>query len=71
MTPARRRRVLFVCEAVTPAHAARLVALARGLHPARYDVVLAADPRYRGLLGDLDIPLQTIQSIAGDASWKP
>jgi UDP:flavonoid glycosyltransferase YjiC (YdhE family) len=63
MAPAQRRRILFVAEAVTLAHVARPVALARGLDPACYDVVLAADPRYRAVLGDLAIPLRTIQSI--------
>jgi UDP:flavonoid glycosyltransferase YjiC (YdhE family) len=64
MAPAPRRRVLFVCEAVTLAHVARPVVLARGLDPTRYEVVLATDPRYRGLLGDLDISLRSIESIA-------
>jgi UDP:flavonoid glycosyltransferase YjiC (YdhE family) len=62
----RRRRVLFVAEAVTLAHVARPVALARGLDPARYDIVLACEPRYRGLLGALAIPLRTIHSIASE-----
>jgi UDP:flavonoid glycosyltransferase YjiC (YdhE family) len=63
MAPAQRRRVLFVAEAVTLAHVARPFALAQGLDPARYDVVLACDPRYRALLGALTFPLRPIQSI--------
>ena len=41
-----RLRVLLMAEAVTLAHVARPVALARALDPARYEVVLACDPRY-------------------------
>ena len=41
-----RLRVLMMAEAVTLAHVARPVALARALDPARYEVVLACDPRY-------------------------
>ena len=41
-----RLRVLMMAEAVTLAHVARPVALAHALDPARYEVVLACDPRY-------------------------
>lgn len=44
--PRDRLRVLLMAEAVTLAHVARPVALARALDPARYEVVLACDPRY-------------------------
>lgn len=47
---ARRRRVLFVAEAVTLAHFARCVALAQMLDSKYYDVFLASDPRYLSLL---------------------
>jgi UDP:flavonoid glycosyltransferase YjiC (YdhE family) len=61
--PAARQRVLFVAEAVTLAHVARPVVLARALDPARYDVVLAAAPRYQALWRDLPFPVRPIQSI--------
>lgn len=41
-----RLRVLLMAEAVTLAHVARPIALARALDPARFEVVLACDPRY-------------------------
>lgn len=41
-----RLRVLLMAEAVTLAHVARPIALARALDPARYEVMLACDPRY-------------------------
>src|SRR3569833_1809409 len=44
-------RVLFVSEAVTLAHVARPLALAKALDRSRYDVALACDPRYNELLG--------------------
>jgi UDP:flavonoid glycosyltransferase YjiC (YdhE family) len=58
-----RTRVLFVSEAVTLAHVARPVALARALDPARYDVTLALEPRYRGLWDDLDVTVRPITSV--------
>lgn len=45
-----RRRVLFVAEAVTLAHVARPLALARTLTPAHYEVFFACDDRYNSLL---------------------
>jgi UDP:flavonoid glycosyltransferase YjiC (YdhE family) len=59
-----KRRVLFVAEAVTLAHVARLVTLAKSLDPLRYDVCLAADNRYRSVLGDVPFPLRDIGTIA-------
>lgn len=41
-----RVKVLMFAEAVTLAHVARPVALARQLDPARFDVTVACDPRY-------------------------
>ena len=45
-SPGRRLKVLCFAEAVTLAHVARPVALARALDTARYDVVLACASRY-------------------------
>ena len=44
MSHPRRPRVLFVAEAITLAQVVRLVTLARGLDPARYDVSFASAP---------------------------
>lgn len=53
---ARRRRILFVAEAVTLAHVVRPFALAQSLDPSRYEVHFACDPRYNQLLGPLHFP---------------
>jgi len=54
-TPATRRRILFLAEAVTLAHVARPRVLAESLDPARYEVHLAAaatfDTALQGLRG--------------------
>lgn len=63
MAPARRTRILFVAEAVTLAHAARALTLARTLDPSRYDVYLAWDPRYNPQLGHLEFPYQPVWSL--------
>lgn len=62
----RRPRVLFFAEAVTLAHVARPVALARTLDPARFDVVLAVAPRYNELFSDFPWPRRAIHSIPGE-----
>jgi UDP:flavonoid glycosyltransferase YjiC (YdhE family) len=59
----RRRRVLFVAEAVTLAHVARCVTLARTLDPRAYEVRLARDPRYDRLIGDVPFPRVDIRTI--------
>lgn len=53
--------ILLVAEAVTLAHFARIVALANALDPARYEIVVAADPRYAGLAA---LPGCTFQPLA-------
>lgn len=65
--PVRKLRVLFFAEAVTLAHAARPVALAKRLDPARYEVHLAWAPRYAHLFGPLPCAAHSIQSISGAA----
>ena len=60
-----RRRVLFVAEAATLAHVARLVALANSLDPAAYQVRLATDLRYSEAIGSVGfdvVPLRTMPS---------
>src|SRR5262249_55525172 len=62
---AKRRRILFIAEAVTLAHVARASVLAGALDPARYDVHAAWDPRYDGLLGRLPYPVHLISTMPG------
>jgi UDP:flavonoid glycosyltransferase YjiC (YdhE family) len=62
--PGRRPRILFVAEAVTLAHVARTVELARGLDPTRYEVVLASASRYGDLWRDPTIATRPIRSIS-------
>jgi UDP:flavonoid glycosyltransferase YjiC (YdhE family) len=61
-----RIRVLFVAEAVTLAHVARPVVLARSLDPAAYEVCLAVDPRYNKVLGELPFTLRVIHSVSSE-----
>lgn len=61
---ARRIRILFIAEAVTLAHVARPVTLARALDRQQFDVHLAHHPRYRGLMGELSLTEHEIYSIS-------
>ncbi|CAA0123486.1 PGL/p-HBAD biosynthesis glycosyltransferase [Halioglobus japonicus] len=63
-TSARRIRILFVAEAVTLAHVARPVTLARSLDPQQFEVHLAHHPRYRELMGELPLTEHEIHSIS-------
>lgn len=58
-----RRQVLFIAEAVTLAHVARAVVLARALDPERFEVHGAWDPRHNALLGDLPVVYHPIRSL--------
>jgi len=60
----KKTRILFFAEAVTLAHVARPVALAEGLDRQYFDVHLAHHPRYRSLLGELDVTEHEINSIS-------
>ena len=55
--------ILLVAEAVTLAHFARIVALAKALDATRYEVVVASDPRYAELEASLGCAFHPIQSI--------
>jgi UDP:flavonoid glycosyltransferase YjiC (YdhE family) len=55
--------VLLVAEAVTLAHFARIVALAKALDPSSYEIVVAADPRYAELEAPLRFPFHPIRSV--------
>lgn len=63
-TGSRRIRILFFAEAVTLAHIARPVALARALDPQQFDIHLAHHPRYRQQLGELSLTEHAITSIS-------
>lgn len=58
-----KQRILFIAEAVTLAHVARLVGLARSLASDQYEICLACDPRYNDLIGDLPFPVVPVQTI--------
>lgn len=62
----RRPRVLFVADAVTLAHLARPVALARAIDPERFEVHLAADPRFARFLGPLSCALHELETMPSD-----
>jgi UDP:flavonoid glycosyltransferase YjiC (YdhE family) len=59
--------ILLVAEAVTLAHFARIAGLAKALDPARYEVVVASDPRYAGLEESLGCAFHPIASIPSAA----
>lgn len=61
-----RKRILFIAEAVTLAHVARPMVLARGLHGADYEVEFACAPRFMELFPEVDFPLHVIDSIPGE-----
>ncbi|ANG62501.1 glycosyl transferase family 1 [Marinobacterium aestuarii] len=62
-----KRRVLFFAEAVTLAHVARPMVLARVLEDAGYDVHFACHPRYRELFHALQRSWRPVQSISSRA----
>lgn len=66
MNAPRRQRVLFVAEAVTLAHIARPLALARALDPRLYEVFLACDTRFSALSPRLPFAVRPIRSIPTD-----
>ena len=59
-----RPRILFLAEAVTLAHVARPVALARSLHPSDWEIRLASDSRYARAIGTLPFPSEPIWTIS-------
>jgi UDP:flavonoid glycosyltransferase YjiC (YdhE family)/ubiquinone/menaquinone biosynthesis C-methylase UbiE len=66
----RKRRVLLFAEAVTLAHVARPLALARALDRRLYDVVLASDPRFASLSPGLPFPVRSVTSVSTDRFLK-
>jgi len=65
-----RGPVLFVAEAVTLAHVARPVTLARSLAARGHAVVLAADPRYAAICGADELPTERVHSIPTERFLK-
>ena len=61
-----RPTILFVADAVTLAHLARPVALARRLDANRFKVVLACDRRYQGFLDHLPFETRHLASISSE-----
>ena len=59
-----RIRVLFIAEAVTLAHVARVHALAQLLDPSVYEICIASDPRYDGLIGEHSFAARSIFTIS-------
>ncbi len=57
------RRILFFAEAVTLAHVARPVALAKTLDASRWEIRLATDSRYARVIGGLPFPVEPIWTI--------
>lgn len=58
-----KTRILFVAEAVTLAHVARPVTLARSLDTQAFDIHFASHPRFRELLGEIAFTEHSIHSI--------
>ena len=65
-----KKRILFFAEAVTLAHVARPLSLARSLDPREHDVLVACDPRFENLSPDLPFPVRPISTIPTDRFLK-
>ena len=63
MRTRNRPIILLVAEAVTLAHFARIVTLAKALDTSAYEVVVASDPRYANLEATLNCAFHPIWSI--------
>lgn len=61
---ATRKRVLFIAEAVTLAHVARVHALAQMLDPELFEICVASDPRYDALIGPHRFESRAITTIS-------
>lgn len=55
--------ILLIAEAVTLAHYARIVTLAKALDPSKYEVIVASDPRYADLESSLRSVVYPIWSV--------
>lgn len=61
-----RPTILFIADAVTLAHVARPAALAQGLDPKKFNVILACDPRYHSFLLGLPFSVRPLRSIPSE-----
>lgn len=59
----QQKRILFFGEAVTLAHVARPMVLARSLDPTRFAVELACHPRFAALFPEAGFPVRPIDTI--------
>lgn len=66
MNPTRKKRILFLAEAVTLAHVGRMLTLAESLDPQRFDVLVAADPRYAKAIGTPGCKMTTIRTVSSE-----
>ena len=57
------RRVLFIAEAVTLAHVARSLVLARGLAARSHAPTIAVDPRYAAICPTSPLPTESVRTI--------
>ncbi len=62
----RAKRILFFAEAVTLAHVARPIALARGLDAARHDIFMACHTRCQRFFADEPWQALPLDSISGE-----
>jgi UDP:flavonoid glycosyltransferase YjiC (YdhE family) len=63
MTTSDRKRVLFFGESTSLSHVVRPTVLAQALPPSRYEAILACDPRFLHLFGDLSVRVVRISSL--------
>lgn len=64
---AEKKRILLVAEAVTLAHVGRLITLAQGLDPSRYEIHFACDPRHQKHFRQEDAAFHPIVSVQSEA----
>lgn len=62
----KRKKVLFIAEAVTLAHVGRMLTLAESLDPNQFEVLVAADPRYNKAIGTPNCQLTSIRTISSE-----
>lgn len=62
----RRRRILFVGQAVSLAHVARPLRLAQELDRSAWEVHFACDERYRRFVAQAEMPFRALASMAPD-----
>ena len=66
----KKRKILFVGEAVTLAHVVRPLTLARTLNPSKYEITFACDLRYKNIIGEIEFQHKNIYTILTDHFLK-